>query len=114
MERLLRTLGHWLVLAALPWVLVSHVTMQQCVHEACPDAPAMPLSNTRTLGEYATQERCEAVAAALTERWQALEREAEAHPSTPPPTDGELRLVTTFRCEPHERAAPPAGAPEAR
>jgi hypothetical protein len=64
------------------------------VHQSDPElGPFQP----HVLGEYATQTRCQAVAAALTEYWQHLEHEANAD-QQPAPQDGELRMVTTLTC----------------
>jgi hypothetical protein len=87
----------YLLLATLPWVLVSQVAVQHCDPGGCVPSPDVPLRSVRELGRYATQPDCERARERLAQAWQQVEREADRDR---PPQDTELRLVTTFRCVP--------------
>jgi hypothetical protein len=106
MDTQLRTLGHLVVAVVLAWwVLVSQVTPLQCRANVCTPVPDLPAS-IRTLGDYATAERCEDVRAQLEQRWQALEAEINRAAVAWP---DRMMLQTTFRCQrTEEDTAPPA------
>ena len=53
------------MVAALPWLLVSHLAIQECRQEGCTPAEGVPPMTPHVLGEYARQETCEQVAATL-------------------------------------------------
>jgi hypothetical protein len=98
----MQTLGHLVLAAALPWVLVSHITTQQCQDNVCTPLPETPAS-VQELGRFATQANCERSREALAPVWTRLEREGEQEL---PPKPDRLELQTTFRCVPADDQAP--------
>jgi hypothetical protein len=100
-------MSRYVLAAALPWLLVSHLTVSDCdPQQHCAPAQALPFT-PQILGEFATRERCEAVREQLEPLWQQLV--ADPDPETPAatPTTG-LTWKTTFACQlgggtvPHE------------
>jgi len=91
-----------LLLATLPWLLVSHVTTMQCTPGGCVPSPDIPLASRQVRGTFATKERCEQEAAALRQRWDDLERARNA--DRPSAQAAELRMAAVFHCEPAPEA----------
>ena len=98
----MRTTGHLLVAVALAWLLLSTVTPLQCRDTVCTPTPDLPAS-MRTLGDYATEERCQDVRAEMEQRWRALEAEIN-HAAVAWPN--RMVLQTTFTCTREGDTAP--------
>jgi hypothetical protein len=98
MDVTMRTTGHLLVAVAVTWwLLVSHMSTQQCVNGTCTTLPKTATSR-RELGRFGTQERCEAIRAALEPVWTALESEVGQDLQPDPKEDEQIHMVTTFQC----------------
>jgi hypothetical protein len=98
----MRTTGHLLVVVTLAWFLLSTVTPLQCRDTVCTPTPDLPAS-IRTLGDYATEERCQDVREEMEKRWRALEAEINRAVTVAP---NRMVLQTTFHCERDNDTAP--------
>jgi hypothetical protein len=98
--------GHLVVAGMLAWwVLVSQVTPLECRANVCTPVPDLPAS-IRTVGDYATEERCQDVREEMEQRWRALEAEINRAAAAWP---DRMVLQTTFRCQ-QETETPQEGS----
>jgi hypothetical protein len=97
----MRTTGH-LRVVALAWLLLSTITPLQCRDNVCTPTPDRPAS-LRTVGDYATEERCQDVREEMEQRWQALEAEINRAAVAWP---DRMVLQTTFHCTRDADGAP--------
>jgi hypothetical protein len=94
--------GPLVLAAALAWVLVSHITTQQCQDNVCTPLPKTPAS-VQELGRFATQANCERSRDALAPVWVRLKREDDQEL---PPKPDRIEMITTFVCQPDESPPP--------